>query len=109
MLPPAQYLIDKIKPEESAIVDGWQCGFSPDLTSWVPPKPNTKSPLELLTGFYHFYSHFDYENSVISPNCGETHDKAVTFAFTTSKIAVQDPFELDHCITKGFNNIALEG
>ena len=116
-MPTAQFLIDNINPKESAIVDGWQCGFSHDLTTWNNLAPNTKSPLELLQGFFNFYANFDYENAVICPNQGIPLNKDMLKRNladeqnwkTCSVICVQDPFELDHCIVKGYCASALEG
>ena len=71
VLPSAKFLIDNLQPDgdESAIVDGWECGFNHDLTKWNQPF-NKKTPLELLKGFFEFYANFDYDNSVISPYAG---------------------------------------
>ena len=96
---------------------------------------NKKSPLELLQGFFEYYANFDYENYVISPYAGIPINKK-DFLFetsipmekkeilrpywdrvlkddldvlpTNSSICIQDPFELNFCITKGYYPGAFE-
>ena len=134
MLPSAKFLIDNLQPDgdESAIVDGWECGFNHDLTKWDQPF-NKKTPLELLNGFFEFYANFDYENSVISPYAGApiakrdfnlpNEDNEILRAYwlglknnenpldslpLSSPVCIQDPFELNFCITKGYSPPAFE-
>ena len=117
------------------MVDGWQCGFSHDLTKWKQSSLNKKSPLELLQGFFEYYANFDYENYVISPYAGipinkkdvhfetsiPTEKKEILRPYwdrilkddldvlpTNSSICIQDPFELNFCITKGYYPGAYE-
>ena len=132
ILPTAQFLIENLQPEESAIIDGWECGFSHDLSKWKQSL-NKKSPLELLKGFFEYYANFDYENSVIAPYAGMPIDKKEFLAGktktelpilkpywdrivnddldvlpTNSPVCIQDPFELNFCITKGYYPGAFE-
>ena len=46
-------------------------GIPSDITKWESEEFNSKSPIELLYGFFQFYATFDYLKFAISPNSGQ--------------------------------------
>ncbi|XP_078660631.1 speckle targeted PIP5K1A-regulated poly(A) polymerase-like [Branchiostoma floridae x Branchiostoma belcheri] len=70
VLPSVQQLRDVCDPTEVLLVDGWDCSFTRQIDKF-PTKGKTPSPVELLKGFFHFFSKFEFETSVVSPLTGQ--------------------------------------
>ncbi|KAI8513629.1 Speckle targeted PIP5K1A-regulated poly(A) polymerase [Branchiostoma belcheri] len=70
VLPSVQQLRDVCDPTEVLLVDGWDCSFTRQIDKF-PTKGKTPSSVELLKGFFHFFSKFDFETSVVSPLTGQ--------------------------------------
>ncbi|XP_019630200.1 PREDICTED: speckle targeted PIP5K1A-regulated poly(A) polymerase-like [Branchiostoma belcheri] len=70
VLPSVQQLRDVCDPTEVLLVDGWDCSFTRQIDKF-PTKGKTPSPVELLKGFFHFFSKFEFETSVVSPLSGQ--------------------------------------
>ena len=78
-------------------------GYEQDLSKWPRKKCQNRSTIELLEGFFVYFSSFNYQDYIISPYFGQTillknsHSK-----FKNIPICVQDPFEHDFCVTRNF-------
>ncbi|XP_078581688.1 speckle targeted PIP5K1A-regulated poly(A) polymerase-like [Branchiostoma floridae x Branchiostoma japonicum] len=70
VLPSVQELRDVCEPTEVLLVDGWDCSFTRQMDKF-PSKGKTPSQVELLKGFFHFFSKFEFETSVVSPLTGQ--------------------------------------
>ena len=55
-------------------------GIPSDITKWESEEFNSKSPIELLYGFFQFYATFDYLKFAISPNSGQMKLRFVYFS-----------------------------
>ncbi|XP_022081933.1 speckle targeted PIP5K1A-regulated poly(A) polymerase-like isoform X2 [Acanthaster planci] len=90
--------------------DGWDSVFS------IKEATSTAKPLQtqgdLLTGFFSFYSRFDFTTSVICPLSGKTASLSEVLkggrddsgrSFKAGAVNVQDPFELWHNVTLNVN------
>ena len=55
-------------PSERHVIDGWECGFCHD-PGRLPDfeRVNGMSLIQLLHGFFQFYSKFDYANQGTAP------------------------------------------
>ena len=121
ILPSVQELYYNTVSEDSCIINGFECGFPRDLSLWKIPLdsfPNEKSVSELLHSFFEFYANFDYEGCIISPYEGvamvkepeggikipikDGKDRTI-LKDSRGTMVVQDPFELDFCVTKEYN------
>ena len=112
--------------EKSSVINGWECGYDVSKNS-VKTSPDL---LELLIGFFEYFSRFNYQQDVISPFAGNPVDRKV---FQNSKevhpfmkrywetvlgfelkhlpvdgsVCIQDPFELNHNVSKGIDILGL--
>ena len=126
VLPSVKTLQKDLENDESFVIDEWECGYVKSLAKWPISGKNKNSPLDLVHQFFEFYSTFDYKTSYISPYNGEPTNKLrfsrenspadvnMTDAendctrFMKGHFCVQDPFERDLNITKGYLEKALE-
>ncbi|XP_044255611.1 uncharacterized protein LOC123005746 isoform X2 [Tribolium madens] len=79
-------------------INKWNCGFKSGLSR----DDNFKGAklTQLLAGFFHFYSNFDYISYVISPHYGTSiHKINLPEAFENSGLCVQDFFILSSNVT----------
>ncbi|CAH1242061.1 TUT1 [Branchiostoma lanceolatum] len=68
VVPSVQELRAVCEPAEVLLVDDWDCSFTRQMDK-SPTKE--KSQVELLKGFFHFFSKFEFETSVVSPLTGQ--------------------------------------
>ena len=121
ILPSVRELYYNTVSEDSCIINGFECGFPRDLSLWkifLDSFPNEKSVSELLHSFFEFYANFDYERCIISPYEGvamvkepeggikipikDLKDRTI-LKDSRGTMVVQDPFEIDFCVTKEYN------
>lgn len=112
--------------------EGWNGGFCNDPRFLLSQRKyvNVMSIPELLRGFFHFYSVYDYGFNVICPFLGQNIEKThfnnldtlpdrlfhyknmvkqeQTLPMAVTELCIQDPFELAHNITKGIKENVLD-
>jgi terminal uridylyltransferase len=91
-------------PKRPVLVQGFDCYFFDNLdqlaTVWPGPR-NEQSTGALLMGFFRYFNEvFDFENEVVCVRGPEPLTKAAK-NWTDRKMAIEDPFELDHNLVKG--------
>lgn len=66
ILPSVYELQDKLKPHQQCIVDHWETGFVhiPDYT--LKSRKNEFNLYELLTGFFEYYSSYNFATDIVS-------------------------------------------
>eukprot|EP00045_Choanoeca_perplexa_P014243 m.166328 g.166328 ORF g.166328 m.166328 type:complete len:627 (-) comp16619_c0_seq9:126-2006(-) len=90
------------EPLEPVMVDGWNAAFYQDVEEFKTRWPvNTSSTAALLIGFFDYYcSVFNFGQTVVNVRDASTLLKS-DLAWHTSAMAVQDPFDHSHNLTKG--------
>ncbi|KAI1289877.1 Terminal uridylyltransferase 7 [Halotydeus destructor] len=107
VIPVLQELYDgEEKPE--AMTDGWNTWFYDDLnnlpTVWQYLGQNKAYVAELFVGFLRYYTEkFEFENDVVCTRQIDPLSRVEKF-WTVRKIAIEDPFLLDHNLGKGVSN-----
>lgn len=126
------FLPPVIKLQENSyyqyIQDGWNGNFTP-ICNFSSQPLNTVDLHVLLRGFFEFYSKFDYTIYIICPYLGRNllktdflkpnllhpsfnrykeNIKTVHPLNVETPICVQDPFELNHNVTKAMKESTLE-
>ncbi|XP_015127455.1 speckle targeted PIP5K1A-regulated poly(A) polymerase-like [Diachasma alloeum] len=107
------------KVHERVYIRGWQVNFTTNYPS--TSKNNSSSILELLEGFFKFYSDFDFSTTIICPLEGksflreefkreiEERGGSVESLRLTRCACLQDPIQLDHNIISGWGSKELQG
>ncbi|XP_075232943.1 uncharacterized protein LOC142331134 isoform X4 [Lycorma delicatula] len=72
ILPSVQYLQDLVFVKD--FCGSWECSFCDDRNT-VPLSSNKLTLKNLISGFFKFYSQFDYEKYLICPLLGKSIDK----------------------------------
>ncbi|OWF46345.1 speckle targeted PIP5K1A-regulated poly(A) polymerase-like [Mizuhopecten yessoensis] len=90
---------------QRTIIGRWDCSFV--AAQFIPPTMNSQTNEELLTGFFTFFSEFDfhtlgmYTRTAQSFPIAEAANSGV--AMKIGMFNMQDPFVLDHNITLNIN------
>lgn len=113
VLPTVDQLADLATGDDKMTVYNWDCSFTSNK-SLIKASENKANAVDLLCGFFEFYSNFDFVNRMVSPRTGRAMplaDLAVEFKasvlthFRISPICVQDPFVLDHNVALNVNEL----
>ncbi|XP_052792029.1 speckle targeted PIP5K1A-regulated poly(A) polymerase-like [Mya arenaria] len=115
--PPVLPTIEKLSqlhgPTGRTKIEGWDCTFAMDWQI-IPQSTNNQSAAELLSGFFSYWSAFNFVENILQTRTA-TEMSFISFfdkdnmedgrlrSFKASAINVQDPFVLNHNITQNVN------
>ncbi|XP_060558381.1 speckle targeted PIP5K1A-regulated poly(A) polymerase-like [Ruditapes philippinarum] len=94
-------------------IEGWDCTFAMDWQI-IPQSNNAQSAAELLSGFFSYWSAFNFEDNVLVTRSASELPFTMFFekdnmqdgrirSFKASAMNMQDPFVLNHNITQNVN------
>jgi len=119
------HTLQQLIGDQKEMINGWNCAFSSDISKLAALPVNKQGILELLCGFFRFYSSLDLSSVVLSPYIGCSMDKSTISTnlpkefdglpgFLGEKglhldkpMCLQDPFELDHNVCKNLPDKAV--
>lgn len=121
ILPSVHSLQKNFQGSHAVMIGGWNYGFCDSIDSLDNMPANKQDVVELLQGFFAYYSLMDFSSVVISPHLGRLllrQEQSLPKEFEgmiekpipalDSHTCVQDPFELNFNLTKnlGLTSIA---
>ncbi|KAL4222247.1 Speckle targeted PIP5K1A-regulated poly(A) polymerase [Mactra antiquata] len=113
VLPTIEKLAELHGPTGRIKIEGWDCTFAMDWQI-IPQSANTQSAAELLSGFFSYWSAFNFTDNILLARTATELPFSQFFekdampdgrlrSFKSSAINIQDPFVLNHNITLNVN------
>ncbi|KAH3833034.1 hypothetical protein DPMN_106336 [Dreissena polymorpha] len=118
VLPTIQSLSDLHGVANRTRIESWDCTFAMDW-QMIPATTNTQSAAELLSGFFSYWSAFNFPENILLTRTAQEIPFTSFFDksnmadprlrnFKTSAVNIQDPFVLNHNITQNVNEKSRE-